>query len=433
MKMQRNRGSLRLPLSLWGHLSSDKHVSDRLKLRLRSVNSPEEAFEVWSAHHKELAKCRFLISRSGPSVFRMPSGGRVGHARVLSLFAGESLFLLDNDIWRNMRKAQSPRIGVDYIISFDANAASYLPKLFQGSQDKVYQDFRSLIQHFGGRLNFDILPYLHENAEAVTGPERKRIFETVVAAHRLASLDLTRLAGSGELVSARTEQELTNLAARELGHFQRWLTKGGLYDDLRWRHQAMHAQILKIALLHIEHPQRESAAKNLRSFIEFQHERLQVLLVDTFTLAWEWFSNGPRSAICRRLQKNAHHLVETARNISWDLTHMLHLRQQVIFPTRTRFIIPYFLTFDQPLADLLELCALKSCLISPDFVYPLIYPQHDPENLLAAALPRDDAWNEKYLSWHAHAERSADRGDKGRPPLEGLLTELERALTAYER
>lgn len=411
----------------------DRIVSPELKLRLRSVDSPEEAVAVWSAHHKELAKCRFILSQPGLSLSRVPIRREFGRARVLSLFAGGSAFLLDEVIWRQMLKSQSPRIPVDYIISFDANAASYLPKLFQGSQDVVHQDLRSLIRHFGGKLNFDILPYLHENADAITGPEYGQIFKTVVAAHRLATLDLERFAKSGELVSATTEQELARLAERELEHFNRWLTKGGLHADLRWRHQAMHAQILKISLLHIERPQREAAERNLRSFIEFQHDNLHVLMVDTFALAWEWFSGGPRSAICRRLQKNAPHPVETARNISWDLTHMLHLRQQVVFPTRTEFIIPYFLTFDQSLADLLELCAVKSCLITPESIYPLIFPQHDSEKLLGEALTRDDVWNEKYLSLRAHADRSADRGDRGRPYLNELIRELEGTLAAYGR
>jgi len=347
------------------------------------------------------------------------------------LFAADSAFLLNDAIWRKMRRSQSPNIPVDYMISFDANAASYLPKLFQGGQDIVHQDLRSLIQHFDGRLNFDILPYLHENADAITGPQCDKIFKTVVASHRLATLDRKRFAKSGELVSTATEQELTRLAEKELENFNRWLTKGGLHEDLRWQHHAIHAQILKIALLHIERPQRESAARNLRSFIEFQHEKLHMLMVDTFALAWEWFTSGPRSAICRRLQKNAPDPVKTARNISWDLTHMLYLRQQVVFPSRTEFIIPYFLTFDQPLADLLELCAVKSCLISPDFLYPLIYPKHDPEEVLFGALARDDVWNEKYLSRQAHADRSAGRDQKGRPHLDELIEELERTLLAY--
>jgi hypothetical protein len=195
----------------------------------------------------------------------------------------------------------------------------------------------------------------------------------------------------------------------------------------------MHAQILKTALLHIKQPGREHAARNLRHCIEFQHEKLHCLLLDNMVLAWEWFSGGARAAICNRLQPNAPNPVETARNISWDLTHMMHLRQQVVFPTRTKFILPHFLTFDQDLADLLELCAIKSCLIWPEVLYPQTYPQIDPEKLLREALPHDDVWNEKYLSLRARRERAADRGDKSRPNLDELIKELESALAAYGR
>ena len=107
----------------------DRSVSEGVKLRLRAVDSPEEAFAVWSAHHKELAKCRFILSHPGRSLSRVPVRGEFGRARVLSLFSGDSAFLLDDEIWRAMRKSQLPKVPVDYIISFDANAASYLPKL----------------------------------------------------------------------------------------------------------------------------------------------------------------------------------------------------------------------------------------------------------------------------------------------------------------
>jgi len=93
------------------------------------------------------------------------------------------------------------RFAVDYNVAFDANAASFLRSAFDQRDNSQVRDLREFLSHFGGnRMNWDVRPYLHENADSLLSNDG-HIYETVLASERLAALDVLEFKNSGILTT----------------------------------------------------------------------------------------------------------------------------------------------------------------------------------------------------------------------------------------
>jgi len=101
-------------------------------------------------------------------------------------------------------------------------------------------------------------------------------------------------------------------------------------------------------------------------------------------------------------------------------------------PKTCSFLVPFFLTFDQDLADLVALCSIKSCLIPGTFQYPVCFTSQEPEAFIFPALKSDIEFMDKYLSVDANSRRSALLDRYGRPNLSSLRQKLEGELLSYQ-
>ena len=398
------------------------------------IRSGEEALAFWAAYENRLEKSALILGVPGNLGFRVPLRGTLGrNARLLSLFADDGVFVLDKEIYREMFKGHQPQIPLEYVISFDTNTASYFRSFFRGRISRIHDDILCLLRHFQVRLNFDIFPYLCENAHRFTNVCPQEVFETVIATHRLADLDATAFTATGELRTKSSPEAIHKAAEKEVEDFTRLLGKG--WDkELERRRAPVRAIILKMALLELEWPGRSNAIRKLRGLIEFMDKELNTLFLLLTIPAWEWFMDSDRATIFRKLQRNAPDLLKEVRNISWDIYHMLQVRERAIVPTpRATYVLPYFLTFDQGLADLFELCALRNCLIEERGEFPVSFPKQDMEDWLAVVFAEDPEFKHAHFGAEAYAKRDSARNSDGRTDCTMLIEELERVLVRRQR
>jgi hypothetical protein len=273
---------------------------------------------------------------------------------------------------------------------------------------------------------------MFENSRKILDGSAQEVFETVLATERLVDLDRSKFISSGEIAQQSAPEELQRRTKKHIDGFTKMMLDG--WDgEMQRRWSAIHALVLKTALIHIERPQRQNAVVNFKSLVRFMDEELHAIFHAILAVAWDWFTGGSRSGILHPLQRGTSKIVSRARNISWDFCHMLQLRQQAATPTsRARVVIPHFLTFDRALADLFELCALKGCLIERDRQFPIAFPKDNPEELLTSVLTGDQAFVDQYLSPEAHDRRVAYYEKKQQPDVNGLVQVLERELSKYD-
>ncbi len=404
----------------------------QLNYELQLASTEAEAFLVWTRHHDRLKDSSLILSIPGRSPFGVRLPKRLGGGgRLVSAFAHADLFFLNDHIYVEMQAGRECTFPITYTISFDTNAASYLRGLLENRDTTAHRDLKNLLLHvYPHKLNWQVVPYLSENADAiVTGKHDKAIFETILAAERLDNVDVEHLRRTGEFRVLDDENHAVSRAAKRLSDTARHFTNG-TRDTFQGRWEAMYVTVMFMALEQIQRPGADRAPKKLKALIKFMDEELHCLFLEFLFVAWDWFTGGKQTSIFSKLQRNAPKLLAKAQNISWDVLHVMQMRQEATFIVKDgSFLVPFFLTFDQALADLVSLCAIKSCLISGKFHYPMCFTNNDPEALVSSAVGKDEEFIRRYLSVEANARRGAWLDQHGRPSLSPVRQKLEHELT----
>ena len=409
-------------------MTRQQHIA----LALQDVTTPADAFALWPALEESFPGCSLMLASSQAQAFKIPAHRVIRHAHLLSGLAADGIFLLNHRIFREMESGRPVPFPVDYTVSFDTSAASFLRSLFAGGSHDVHTDFLALLQSFNGnRLNWDIEPYLWENAAQIkSGQHSQEILETALASERLAALDTKHFLASGQFQFTAPESRLEAAARKHISDFVS-LSAGDWGRLVRRSQLGLHAGLLKLTLLHLANPKPGAARQKTKALLRFMDEDLSSILALLVALACERFSGGRRAGILDRLQPGAKNLIQTARNIAWDIFHRQHMYQQACVPSlRAEFLVPCFLTFDKHLAAVFDLYPIKACLVDPRTGFPQLFPATSLENLL-----RDVSTDTSFVSKHLTAEasqRRADRVENQPPDLEPLVSRLEAELGNYD-
>lgn len=406
----------------------------QLNYELQLASTEAEAFLVWTRHRERLKESSLILSIPGRSPFGVRLPKKLdGGGRLVSLFAHDDLFFLNEHIYSEMQAGRECTFPITYTVSFDTNAASYLRGLLENRETAVHSDLKKLlIQIYPRKLNWQVVPYLLENAEAIVARRNdKAIFETILAAEKLEQIDVDYLRKTGDLRLSGDENHAIERATKRLSDTARHFTNG-THETILERWEAVYVSVLFSALEQIQKPGAGRASKKLRALIKFMDEELHALFLEFLFIAWDWFSGGKRTSIFSKLQNNAPNILAKAQNISWDVLHLTQMRQEATFIAgKATFLVPFFFTFDQALADLASLSAIKGCLISGTFQYPMCFTHSDPEGLMSSAIGKDQEFIQDYLSVDANTRRSTWLEQHGRPNLSTIRLRLEQEIMNF--
>lgn len=405
--------------------------SQQLNYEMQWASTEAEAFQVWTRHREQLKDASLILSVPGESPFkaRLPKN-LDGGGHLISTFANDELFFLNDQIHAEMEAGRKCDFRILYTISFDTNAASYLRGLIKGGNANAHKSLRKLLFYvYPHKLNWQVYPYLFENADSIVARRNDQfIFETILAAEKLQDIDIEHLRTTGELRLVANENEAISRTARMLSLTAQHLMNG-TYDTVLERWQMMYVIVLFMTREQILNPGVGSAHKKLKALVRFMDEELHTMALELLFVAWNWFSGGKQTSIFNKLQRNAPNLLEKAQNISWDIFHIIQLRQEATFHVRdASFLVPFFLTFDQALADLARFCAIKSCLIPGTFHYPMSFTNQDPNTFFISILRKDEEFLERYFTVDANSRRDAWLKRHGLPNLSLLRQKLEKEL-----
>ena len=409
--------------------------TQQLHYEFQHASTESEAFAVWALHREMLKNSSLILSIPGHSPFgvKLPKGfGKT--ARLISTFAHDDLFFLNEHIFSEMQAGRDCTFPITYTVSFDTNAASYIRGLFKNHDSQAHQDIVILLIHFLPKLNWQVVPYLMENAESIVrGEHDQAIFETILAIERLEEIDIKCLRENGKLQLLSDGSESINRAANRLSYTARHFTNG-LHLTILERWEALYVALLFATLEQIQKPGVERPPKKLKELVKFMDREIHSIFLEFLFIAWDWFSNGKQTSIFNKLQKNAPNLLAKVQNIGWDIFHLTQMRQEATFlEKKSAFLVPFLLTFDQAFADLVSLCGLKSCLIEKTFDYPICFTNQDAETVFEPAIGRDIEFMESYFSVEANARRTAWIDKNGRPNLSSVRQSLESELLKLQQ
>lgn len=373
-----------------------------------------EAFELYKFAAPLLPDYKFVFasndtgSQPGHAVNRTFENG----AAIRSLFKTDRVLMLDPETLKEMQTGLS-KFQIDYSISLDTNAMSYLEPYVAGKRGGgIPADFTEVF-HFIAQpeVSVDPVPYYTENLfELSEGKSAESVFSNIRAYEILRTIDIDQLKKHGEIRSLVDDLELNSRAQRMVSNMLYSLENKRGVTDLKNKHGFVYGCLLKMAEVQLRSPQAPLESK-MEKFVEFCHAKLHTMAAREMTIAKTFFTFGQKIGFFGKIQKNRTDILKTLKNMAWDLWHIRQLEHSLAKRPENlaRYFFPALLTFDKDLLAIMDLYSLKSVAYSTNNYKPIPVFDGDPYLVIGANEQHGEKMAERYYSDSAKAERDSRR------------------------
>lgn len=117
--------------------------------------------------------------------------------------------------------------------------------------------------------------------------------------------------------------------------------------------------------IQLQHKNR-SLKQKMIELCDFMNVELCVMMQPELILAKYYFEQGQKCSFFGKIQKNNEKILDSIRNMAWDLFHLRMLEEGCIIRMNNKADanIPYFCTYDQRLLNVKDCYELKSIAIN---------------------------------------------------------------------
>jgi hypothetical protein len=275
-----------------------------------------------------------------------------------------------------------PSLRIDYTVTFDTNFASYINRFVRGESLKEQQDefmhvINDVLDH---DLNFDSSFYFVENIKKAHpialrikghGPDSPQMFWELLDEgfrHNIVSLELFRGVDCGHYRKTRELKFDVNIveAVRKSVGFTHWFyasTEGQqLISDFFFTQKVILLQLLGI--LRVQFSSSRGARNKIKEFLELVQEKLVYSDRETI-VAHKYFKDRKMLPLLEKVNRGGvqRRLMEKIDNLAWDMTAPWWMERMAAFQDGGDYTVPFFLTFDQKLRQLIKCYPVKAVII----------------------------------------------------------------------
>ncbi|HIF9272819.1 TPA: hypothetical protein ACX6QR_000799 [Photobacterium damselae] len=323
-----------------------------------------ESISIFNQTQDLLEDCKFIFASEkgatpGLSVkFDFQDG-----SAIRSLFNTENVLVLDKETFKEMLTGNA-HFQIDYSISLDTQALSYLEPYINGFENKLPNDYKDIFSFICRDDVFvDALPYVYENYQNIHKPNApEKIFNKLKAYEILRTLDKFAFENESIIKSKCTDAELIKKTQEHIARMYLDMTNNNFIETLNVRFNNQYAYLLKMISIQLKNPKRSTNSKIIE-FLDFCHKDVSFIGLRETLVANAFFKHGQKFKFFSKIQKNKKDIFDIIKGMAWDL---FHIRQMEFLATiRTnksaRYNFPAFLTCDKRLIDIIDLYPMK-CL-----------------------------------------------------------------------
>lgn len=400
--------------------------------RICTARSLAESFALFKAGGSAINNCKFVLAAQsgatpGFAVNRTFSAG----GAVRSLFNTERVLVLDKKTVLEM-EAGAVTFPIDYSISLDTQALSYLAPHLDGRTSGIPADFKEVFDFMARDDVFvDPIPYLHENLRNLDDQESAgKIFEKLKAYEVLRTLGTDWLRVHGEARSQLSKPEIEKRAQELVATMYIRRSDECFMQTLTFRQQFMYSHLLLMAIVQLGTP-RTPAQDKMWRFAERCDSTLATLSGRETAIARAYFEQGQRLTFFGKLQAKKPDLFDILNGMAWDLWHVRQMEElMTLKPSReARYFFPALLTFDKRLIEIMGLYPLKACAHIEGDHEPIPFYDGDWFGVVAGEGTLQRNFAERFYSDEARVSRDERRtGIKSQMPR--IVADLEAELSA---
>lgn len=274
-------------------------------------------------------------------------------------------------------------INIDYTLSFDTNAASYVKKIVLDNSlktlnNKIANAFDNLLTN---NMNFDCIFYFFENYKLVypilAQLKNKRNCSpisfwkllnkdfrwNIVCLTLFMGVDCSHYKKNKEL---RYDFSFLGAVRNSVNFtYNFYVSSEGQFfsEDIFFRIQKdILFQLL--AIYRIQFASKKSPAFKLGKFLDFLQDNGEVYLERETIMAHKYFTNRKSMPILNKINQgcNIKGLLKKIDNIAWDITTSRFMEKMFTVTQQGDYMIPFFLSFDKRLRYLLSSFPIKAVI-----------------------------------------------------------------------
>lgn len=402
-----------------------------------NADSLSEALQAYDDYLGLIPDWKFVIASNrgavpGLSVNRTFSDGSV----VRGLFGTSAVLLLDPTTRQDMESGRKAVIPLDYSISLDSQALSYLAPYLQGKTSRLPDDFHEVFSFISNEHVFvDPIPYMLENLPNVLVQENvEKIKQRLAGYEVLRTMDGPYFHKTGKIQSTVSDVDQQRGINDLLSRMIHDASDPELMETLLNRHASLYATLLKMAMIQLSNPKRSLVSK-LDDFMEFLDKTMQTIFAREAVVAAEFFSRGQKLEFFGKIQKSPvarlPELLDALKNMAWDLLHIRHVEgastiegavSELEKPS-PRYFFPSLLTCDKKFIEIIDLYPLKSYAYQKSEHKLIPFPSVNWISKIAGSPEREAEFGHRFFS-----RESVARRDSMRDAALGNMREIARKL-----
>lgn len=355
---------------------------------LIAVKEPRDLIYFKSQLRNIPSNIRFIISLpilySVPDIpyFIVPSSTNDSH--IVPYLCNVYLYFIRNEKillpWKNVE-------AIDYSVTFDTNFASYITSIIRGKslkrqQNEIKRVLNSLLIN---DVNFDDSFYFLENIKMIAPVIKKLRNKSLISPIKfwkmlnkelrwnLVCLEIFRSVDCTEYQKTRTLHYSVSFikASRKIVNFLYAFYSSTenqtMIEDFLFLQRLILLYLL--AIIRIQFRSNKNVKNKLEEFLAFSQNVTGAYLERETTLAYKYFKDRNAVVFLRSINKGGRQkrLLKKIDNIAWDMMAPRFMeRCFVLMLGRGDYYIPFFLSFDSKLREMLGYFPVKAVILKPD-------------------------------------------------------------------
>jgi len=318
----------------------------------------------------ECASMRAIVCTNDPSAVNLELGlGISSNSHVVPLLKGPYAWFHSHGVSIQTRLANNKStVLIDYSLGFDSNFAEKLRAFIHGENieqaDRDAVNGILMLKAKNKNVQFDVMPFLIENMRLVRdNPSNRRPLETLTAFRMLDSLDWESFRKNSDSIVFCRQRDILEDECRLW--YSDFLSKLNSENDiLKIERQCLSIQalLLRFARLTSEHKMQDKN-KILHELLRFCIFKIGFVPRTELHMIWNGMSTKDGLPFFGPITGKSHKILSKIRSMSWDMTIMRNVEKNFTMRKECDFFVPYFVSLDKRLRDLIRFGLVKKILI----------------------------------------------------------------------
>ncbi|XOK61176.1 hypothetical protein ACJ7K1_32655 [Paenibacillus elgii] len=368
-------------------------VDERIKQGLYSLSiatSASEVVETWLMMGESTEDKSSIISLDNyhRNVYPFELNKLINNtdSHFIPYFETDKLYFIDDELLIETvnNGEKDTTFSLDYSIMLDTNYASYIHKFVSRDWSTLNNEiFITIDLLIRNNFNYDHIFYMIENYknsfaniegedETVIREKKAKLYLNLVSLELFKSINREVYINTGKIQYEITENE-AQLQADQIFN--------GIFNSTYAPAAMDHFLVIQrymvlfiIGVLQIKFESKTTGHKKVQKLFDFSTNVIGIYFDREFVIAHKYFTSQGAVKILNKINKgmNPKKVLQLIENIAWDFSVPRIMERQLVNGGEGRYFIPFFLSNDLNLRELLRLFKVKGIMYSKsnDFFIP---------------------------------------------------------------